>query len=300
MKELVSVVIRTWNREEDLRKTLKILQNEPYKPLEIIVVDNGSTDNTSLMVKSNFPEVKLITLTQNRGVAATNVGMQEARGRYILILDDDSYPQAGSILSAIDKFREIPKLGIISFKTIDMPSGFTPQLKFEKGKTEKELKEGIEVKIFRGGGFMIRKDIFESVGGFPEDFFWVGEESDLAFRIINAGYEIRYFPELMVIHRASPKNRILSKKTYYETRNLIWLYWKYSPIIMALLKTIYSAFYLGIKALRNKVGLFYLKGLSDGIKRLPFILRHRQVVYTQTLGFLATSFINKLFEKNKK
>jgi len=295
MKDLVSIVIRTWNRKEDLKETLEILKNEQYIPLEIIVVDNGSTDGTDSMMTSKYPEVHFIKLSKNLGVEATNIGIEKAKGKFILLLDDDSHPQPGSISKAVEKFKENSKLGILAFKTIDSPTNFCPQEKFEKGKSKEEIKSGIKVKIFRGGGVMVKKEVVEKVGGYPKDFFWVGEESDLAMRALYAGYEIRYFPELIVIHRVSPKNRDLKKKTYYETRNLIWLYWKYSPVLLAFLKTTYSVFHLGFKALRNKVFLSYFKGLIDGIKKLPSIMKQRKIVYTQTIKFLVYSFCEKIF-----
>lgn len=294
-EEMVSVVIMTWNRNEDLKFTLNALKKEQYKPLEVIVVDNGSIDQTISMMQNYFSEFKLIKLPKNVGVTALNIGIGKAKGKYIFILDNDAHPETDSISLAVNKFKENLNLGISVFKTIDQPTGFCPELKFEKGKTKEEKKKGIKVKIFRGCGVMIKREVIEKVGGYPDDFFSWGEESDVAMRVLHAGFEIRYYPELVIHHRLSPRSRSLSRKTYYQTRNTIWLYWKYSPIVMASLKTVYSAIFMGINSLKNKTVIYYFRGLVDGIKRLPVVMEQRQVVYTQTIRFqLQTAMLNLL------
>lgn len=296
-KDLVSVIIRTWNREEDLRRTLTILRAESYEPLEIIVVDNGSLDNTVDMLRDNFPEVELITLPRNTGVAATNIGFKKARGAYFLLLDNDASPEAGVILSAVSKFKDNPKLGIIAFKTIDFPLSYYLENKYKKTRRYKEIKNGIPVKFFCGCGVMIKREVIDEVGGYPEDFFWCGEESDLAMRAIHAGYEIRCYPELYIDHKLSAKNRNQSRRMFYETRNNIWLYWKYSPIILAFLKTAYTIVFNGKKSLGNGTTRYYFKGLSEGIKRLPVVMKQRQVVHTQTIRFYLSAAINNLLKR---
>jgi len=285
IEDSVSVIIPAWNREKDLKETLSNLQKQHHEPLEIIVVDNDSKDKTVSMVRNDFPQIKLIELSKNVGIAAVNIGIRESKGQYLLILDDDAYPEGDSISLAVDKFRENLKLGIAAFKTIDFPLGFTLEKKYKKANRYEETKKGIPVKIFCGCGVMIRREVIEKVGGYPEDFFWCGTESDVAMRAIHAGYEIRYYPELIVHHKLSQQNRSQSRRMYYETRNLIWLFWKYSPIIMALLKTIYIVIVMGLKSLVNGTFVYYFKGLVGGIKRLPVIMKQRQVVYTQTIRY---------------
>lgn len=280
----VCVVIRTWNRKEELRKTLERLR-EMDPDLEIIVVDNGSTDGTALMLTEEYSNIRLIRLSCNIGVEATNIGAGETKADYIFLLDDDAHPRPDCILEAVKRFKENPNMGILAFNTIDSPTGFCPQERLKPGKTDLGQKAGIKAKIFRGCGVMLKREVIEKVGGYPKEFFWCGEESDLAMRVLYAGYEIRYFPELIVIHRVSSLNRSLSKKTYFETRNLIWLYWKYSPVFMAMLKSLYSAIALGIRAIKNGVWGYYLRGLQDAVKGLPAIFKERKVVYTQTLKF---------------
>ncbi|MFH1642944.1 MAG: glycosyltransferase family 2 protein [Nanoarchaeota archaeon] len=291
IKSLVSIVIRTWNRADDLSETLLKLKQLTYQPLEIVVVDNGSNDNTIAVVSSSFPLVKIVKLDKNFGVEATNIGIENSQGEYLIVLDDDAFLMPGAIEVALAKFSENERLGILAFKIIDFYSGLSPQTKDEKRRKDIVRKEGILLKVFQGGGFMMHRKLFDEVGGYPEDFFFVGEESDLAFRVLAAGWEIRYFPELIVIHKPSLKSRSLSRKTYYEIRNIIWLYWRYSPFYLAFIKTFLSIFILGFKALKNRSIVYFFKGIGDGLIELPKQFKKHKVVYTQTTWFFLISFI---------
>lgn len=203
----------------------------------------------------------------------------------MFILDDDALPTPNAISVAVKNLQKNHDLGIAALKIIDSRTGISPQTKFETIKALKDKKEGIPVKIFQGGGTIIKRQVFEEIGGFPENFFWSGEESDFAFRTILAGYEIRYFTELVVIHRASQMNRKSKKKIYYEIRNLIWLYWKYSPLLMAFSKSLYTISFYGIKAKKNQAIKYYIQGVLDGFKEVPHLIKHRTVVHTATIRY---------------
>ncbi|ABZ83338.1 glycosyl transferase, family 2 [Heliomicrobium modesticaldum Ice1] len=113
--ELVSVVILNWNRRNDLKEGLTRLREQPYRPLEIIVVDNGSTDDSVAMVRAEFPEVRLIETGKNLGVEGYNAGFRQARGEYVLILDDDSFPAYDAITRMVSRFQADPRLGVVAF-----------------------------------------------------------------------------------------------------------------------------------------------------------------------------------------
>ena len=97
----VSVIIPNWNRKDVLRRTLEHLAPLAGEAeLETIVVDNASSDGAPEMVERDFRSVKLLRLDENIGAAARNVGLEHARGRYVVMLDNDSYPAAGAIALA--------------------------------------------------------------------------------------------------------------------------------------------------------------------------------------------------------
>ena len=89
---LVTVNILSYNRKDELRNTLTKVYEQDYKNIEVIVVDNASNDGSSEMVIKEFPNAQLIQLEKNIGIAGWNEGFKVAKGEYILVLDDDSYP----------------------------------------------------------------------------------------------------------------------------------------------------------------------------------------------------------------
>ena len=94
---LVTINILSYNRKDELRITLQKVFEQDYKNIEVVVVDNASTDGAPEMVEQDFPQVKLIRLKKNIGIAGWNEGFKAAKGEYVLVLDDDSYPLNNSI-----------------------------------------------------------------------------------------------------------------------------------------------------------------------------------------------------------
>jgi len=113
---LVTVNILSWNRKEDLRESLIELKKTTYPNIELIVVDNASTDGSPEMVEREFPYVKLIKMPKNIGIAGWNIGFEKANGKYIMVLDDDSYPAPDAIELMVEEFEKADEdVGIIAF-----------------------------------------------------------------------------------------------------------------------------------------------------------------------------------------
>ena len=111
----VSIVMLCWNRWEDVNSSLSKIAEIDYSNLETIVVDNGSTDGSQKNIREKFPWVKLIEAGANLGIEAYNLGFEAAKGEFILIIDDDSYPAKESIERMVQKFLGNPKLGVCAF-----------------------------------------------------------------------------------------------------------------------------------------------------------------------------------------
>ena len=117
---LVTVNILSFNRKDELRNTLTKVYEQDYKNIEVIVVDNASSDGSSEMVKSEFPEVQLIQMTKNIGIAGWNEGFKVAKGEYVLVLDDDAYPAKNAITLSLDEFESDDTLACITLNLIDV------------------------------------------------------------------------------------------------------------------------------------------------------------------------------------
>ncbi|ALA70061.1 glycosyl transferase [Geobacillus stearothermophilus 10] len=249
---LVSIVMLAWNRKDDVRESLCYIQKIDYEPLEIIVVDNASTDGTAEMVEEEFADVRLIKIGKNIGIAAYNVGFEQAKGKYIVAIDDDSFPARHAIRRMVQVFEKDEQLGAVAF---DVRNYYH----YDEIKNELEdTDETVGVKAvasdylmsFNGAGVGIRKDLFKKIGYYPEEFFLYHNEMDCAFKIWDAGYRIEFYSNIVSYHKYSPKNRASWRAPFYYTRNAFWLVWKHYPMDMALnttLRLIYNCLYYSIE-----------------------------------------------------
>ena len=232
---LITVVILSYNRRSELEKGLRILQADPYPALEIIVVDNGSSDGTEGMVRSSFPGVVLIAVGENTGIGGWNRGFGVGKGEFFLALDDDSAPEPGNLGSMVKKFRENPRLGIAACNILNLDGSSENERLL--GMPVRTPPEGIEHYFFVGCGAGIRSAALHATAldGFDPAYFLYHHESPLAIEVIDRGYEVRYFSDLVVRHRVSPapfsKRHALKMK--FATRNIIWYYRTYFPLAVA-------------------------------------------------------------------
>lgn len=236
---IVSVVILSYNRREDLRDGLaRILAERPPFAVEVIVVDNASHDGSPGMVAAEFPSVHLIALNENIGVAGYNRGFAVARGEFVLILDDDSFPAPGVIAGLAEAFAVHPEAAVVALDVRSFhsyreslpstPAAATPEVSYQMG--------------FNGAGVAVRRSVLAEVGGYAEEFFLYWNEQDLAIRILAAGYRILHSPTLVSFHKYSPVNRQARRGPFYYTRNLYWVLWKHlplGPMVAATLRLLY-------------------------------------------------------------
>jgi len=242
----LSFVILNYNREKDLLTTLsatkKLLKGR--SDLEIIVVDNASSDNSVQSVKAFHPDVIVAERKVNNGVAGWNDGFELARGTYMIVLDDDSNIEDG-FDKAIDILDKNTDVGILALNI--MNGAFTTHYLTN-------LKDSID---FIGCGAIIRKAVYEKIGGFAEWLFIYSHEWEYSIRCLNAGYKIRYCEDCHVNHRTSSINRTSQRLKVFSIRNEMAIVYKFFD-----------------KSTRNKyvarVFLNHLKTLrTDGIKMLP-------------------------------
>ncbi len=213
---LVSFLIPTCNRKTVLLDTLaQVLQcGLPASQFETIVVDNASTDGSADAVTEAFPDVNLIRLDRNAGPCAKNLALQQSHGRYVVFLDDDSHPTPGSIRRMLEHFEADLKLGAAVF-TVTLPDG------------SQECSAYPSVCIGCGTGF--RRNAVEAAGGLPVDYFMAAEEYVLSLRLLDAGWDVRRFDDLHVMHLKTPGARHPRRITRLDVRNNIALAMRLLP-----------------------------------------------------------------------
>lgn len=210
----VSIVLATYNRRSVLVETLAQLDRcgLSRREYEIIVVDNASTDGTVDAIADRVDA--LVRLKRNAGSCAKAYGARRASGRFILFLDDDSFPRSGSLRRMLEHFAADDRLGAAGF-AVHLPDGR------EEGSALPD--------VFVGCGVGLRADALREVGGLDSTFFMQAEEYDLAFRLVGAGWKARMFPDLHVEHRKTAHARCNARTAYFDVRNNLRVIARYLP-----------------------------------------------------------------------
>jgi GT2 family glycosyltransferase len=213
-----SFVIVNYNRKAELLDTISrtsalIKQNPDY---ELVIVDNASTDGSAEAVKANFPEVVLIENKVNTGAPAWNLGFAKAKGEYFIILDDDSHIDFG-LEEALTYLDGHANIGVLALNVITGP--YTSE--------GWNWKDGQDIVGFIGCGAIFRKEVYEKIGGYADWMFLYVNEWDLGLRVLDAGYQVRYFAGCEVTHRTSAINRTSKRLRVYVTKHELAVVYKY-------------------------------------------------------------------------
>jgi len=207
----VSIVLITHNRVNLLLDAVEsLLAKTVQTPLEIIIVDNGSTDGTAQIVQERYPRVRLISLTKNLGVSGgRDVGIQEAQYELVLFMDDDALLESDCAVDLVSQFFVTNSdVAVLAFSIVNDMTGTILSHEFPKrGHSLCNTEVMQDVAYFVGCGFCLRRSVYQLVGGFCRDMMYGPEEVDLSFRILEAGYRIVYTPDITIRHRTSPQFR---------------------------------------------------------------------------------------------
>lgn len=229
----LSVVILNYNvcyfLEQCIRSVQAAISNIDA---EIIVIDNASPDNSRQMVQQRFPEILFIQNSENVGFSkANNQAVKKARGKYICILNPDTAVSEDTFLKALKYYKSVKEIGALGVKLIDGTGKFLPESKrnlptpFSSllkligvgGKYYAEhltQNETGEVEILVGAFMLVEKSIYEKVGGFDEDYFMYGEDIDLSYKFIKAGYKNHYLGNTVVLHYKGESTK--KDETYFD------------------------------------------------------------------------------------
>ncbi len=248
---------------------------------EIIVVDNLSTDASCEMVKKHFPDVILIENDKNLGFSkANNIGVQQASGTYVLILNPDTVVAEDTFSKILNFANKQKNLGILGVKLIDGTGHFLPESKravptpkiafkklfaFSKKATDAYYASNLaedeigNVPVFVGAFMLINRELYIKVKGFDEDYFMFGEDIDLSYKILKKGYQNSYFPKTQIIHykgESTVKNSTYLNNFYGAMRIFYQKHFKLNPLFdMAMRMGIWLLHTYKLLQLRQKVQL---------------------------------------------
>jgi GT2 family glycosyltransferase len=207
-----SIVIITFRRDDALQENLAELSGliGARQDTETVLVDNNEDEIDRAVFLGGFANKVYYKPGVNRGVTGgRNDGIEHASGIILVFLDDDASITSPNFLGDIDRiFSADPQLGILAFRSTNFYTRKMDRLEFPH--TDKSRDPALPFKTFRyiGVGHAIRREVFDRVGLYEDDFFYAAEEFDMSYRAIKAGYTIRYSPEIGVLHKKHPSGRL--------------------------------------------------------------------------------------------
>lgn len=219
---LISVVIPSYCRRENVLALLADLRRQRGVAFEIIVVDDASTDGTAAAIAEQFPEVTLLRHERNGGpCVARNRGIRAARGEYVVGLDSDvTVPDPELLGKVVRAFARDPQTAGFAFRLL-RPAGRGEDRArwWHPVPIEKFARQPFETSYFSGTAYAFRREPLLGAGLYPEWLYMHFEEVVLAYRLLDQGRTLRYDPELTVIHHANPVSRRSQIERYYKPRN---------------------------------------------------------------------------------
>lgn len=224
MSGSLSIVIVNWNSRDYLKTCLASLFVQTEMDIEVVVIDSGSFDGCELMLREHYPQVRFIQSMENLGFAkANNRAFRESTGDCVLFLNPDTEVVGPAVDSLFFRLNSSPAYGAVGAKLLNSdgsvqsssiqatPTILNKLLDWDVLKTTwprsslwgmAPLYDGETgaVEAISGACLMVKRRVFEEVGGFSEDYFMYAEDVDLAYKIRTAGYQNVYVPEATVTH----------------------------------------------------------------------------------------------------
>jgi len=272
----IAVAILTWNRAAKLATALESVRLQTRPPDEMVVVDSASSDDTCFMLRQRFPEVRLVRLHRNMGCPeGRNLALVNCTADVIYSLDDDGRLHPRCLESIEQVFAEHARAGIVASKILlnldPPPERVAAQLAKQPRRTVR----------FSGGASAIRRDALEQAGYYPHDLWRQSEETDLALRVIDAGFEIWYAPGAIMLHPPGigGSSSVLYYSTLSSLRSVVRLCpARYLPLVLMHQLAKYT-----VTGLRegNLVGVG--NGMGRWLISLPSLVQQRRAVRLESM-----------------
>lgn len=284
-KNTTWVVIPNWNGADMIADCLESLSGQTLEH-QVVVVENGSSDNSAEIIKKKFPAATLLEFPDNAGFAGgVNRGIQyalEQGATYIALFNNDAVADKNWLKNLVRTAKENPKAGIVTSKILrddrkhlDSTGDFYTVwgLPFPRGRNQEDKGQFDNLQdVFgaSGGASLYRAELFQQIGLFDEDFFAYYEDVDVSFRAQMAGWKVRYQPEAVVYHGLSKTSGKLGDfARYHSAKNFLLLYARNMPRKLYWKYLIPFTLQFGRMAItaiaRRKLGVF-LKGSWAAVK----------------------------------
>jgi GT2 family glycosyltransferase len=248
---VVSVIVVTWNAMRYVEECLESLQRDHELSIEIIVVDNASTDQTPQLIAQKFPQVMLIRNQENLGFAkGNNIGIAHSRGKYLFLINSDVNVPSGCIGKLLSFVEANPRVGVAGPQMLG-PTGSVRRstMRFPtiwnslcralaldslfRGRrwaggylmSDFDHKHTREVEVLNGWFWVVRRKALDEVGLLDERFFMYGEDIDWCFRFHKAGWKLMFCADASAIHYGGASSAAAPVRFYIEMQKASFQYW---------------------------------------------------------------------------
>ncbi len=298
MHDLVTVIIVNWNGKKFLSDCLESLRKQSFQRFSTILVDNGSTDGSLALVSTSYPEIRIISLSENRGfAAANNIAFEVIKTKYVALLNNDAVAHPQWLKHLTESLENDQSAGFAASRILYYDN---PEIIDRAGDAYSTAGAG----ILRGRGAkakaytqsqaifgacaaaaIYRKVMLDHVGFFDSEFFLIYEDVDLSFRAQLAGYACLYVPAAVVFHKVSSSIvRDSPVSIYYGHRNLEWVYFQNMPLRLLLrslwahvLYDLAAFFYFACRGLAKP----FLRAKWHAVRNAKRILKNRRRIQAQ-------------------
>jgi len=286
---LVSVIILYYKRRETIEETLDSVQRQDYPNCEVIVVDNHSEDDLSDLIRRKYFHYRLFELPENVGACAgRNVGVRNAKGQFLVFLEDDvSFRSQFEVSKMMSVWEAHPETQVLAFQVCDPDTGDLRLREWCHPRYWKEFSESeFETWWFGEGACAFRRTVFDLCGTYYEPLFYGAEGDDLVIRILNQGFRILHTPQVRVGHRASKTGRSIGRQYYYFTRNYFWIAYKDFRLWDGVRYLIPKLAMMCYFTLRSSAYGALLRGIRDGLRGLRAVRKDRTPANGATMRYL--------------
>lgn len=235
MNPKVTVVIPNWNGRYLLEICLKSLEKQSFSDFDVMIVDNGSTDESVKFIRKNFPKIGVLELNRNFGFArAVNEGIKNSYGRYLVLLNNDTEADKDYIRYLVEAADRHEEAGFVAAKMLQFDNrniidsagdavdvvghSYNIGLGQEDGP---EFNKAGEIFLATAGGSLFKREVFEQAGYFDEDYHTYMEDIDLCLRAQFQGFKGWYEPKAVLYHiRKATSSKIGRLSEYWHFRNM--------------------------------------------------------------------------------